>query len=108
MQSNTVTGGGQHAWLEHCRLVFADGFLRPSMARTFVAGLRLTGIAAPMPLDGLINRDVFQAYVEPVTVPELAPGDIVIMDALNTGRKIFWVSMPALHARQRSRDKVVE
>ena len=51
---------------------------------TFVAGLRLTGIAAPMVLDGPINRDAFQAYVAQVLVPELRPGDIVIMDNLSS------------------------
>ena len=51
---------------------------------TFVAGLRLTGIAAPMLLDGPINRDAFQAYVEQVLVPELKPGDVVIMDNLGS------------------------
>ena len=51
---------------------------------TFVAGLRLDGIAAPMVLDGPINRDAFQAYVDQVLVPELRPGDIVIMDNLGS------------------------
>ena len=51
---------------------------------TFVAGLRLAGIAAPMLLDGPINRDAFQAYVEQVLVPELRPGDIVVMDNLSS------------------------
>jgi len=49
---------------------------------TFVAGLRLSGMAAPFVLDGPINRDAFQAYVEHVLVPELMPGDIVVMDNL--------------------------
>ncbi len=40
---------------------------------TFVAGLALSGIAAPFVLDGPINRDAFQTYVERVLVPELAP-----------------------------------
>ena len=51
---------------------------------TFVAGLRLDGIAAPMVLDGPINRDAFQAYVDQVLVPELRPGDIVVMDNLSS------------------------
>ncbi|MFC3100562.1 IS630 family transposase [Altererythrobacter lauratis] len=51
---------------------------------TFVAGLRNTGMVAPMVLDGPINRDAFTAYVEQVLVPELAPGDIVIMDNLSS------------------------
>lgn len=51
---------------------------------TLVAGLRLSGIAAPFVLDGPINRDAFQAYVDQVLVPELAPGDIVVMDNLGS------------------------
>ncbi len=49
---------------------------------TFVAGLRLTGMTAPMVLDGPINGAAFLAYVEQVLVPTLAPGDIVVMDNL--------------------------
>jgi hypothetical protein len=44
---------------------------------TFLAGLRITGMMAPVVLDGPINRLVFQAYVEQVLVPQLSPGDIV-------------------------------
>lgn len=51
---------------------------------TFVAGLRLTGMMATMVLDGPINREAFQAYVEQVLVRELKPGDIVIMDNLSS------------------------
>lgn len=51
---------------------------------TFVAGLRLTGIAAPFVLDGPINRIAFETYVEKVLAPELRPGDIVIMDNLSS------------------------
>jgi transposase len=51
---------------------------------TFVAGLRNTGMVAPMVLDGPINRDAFTAYVRQVLVPELRLGDIVIMDNLSS------------------------
>ncbi|TXM96872.1 IS630 family transposase [Methylobacterium sp. WL122] len=51
---------------------------------TLVAGLRLSGIAAPFVLDGPINREAFQAYVDQVLVPELTPGDIVVMDNLGS------------------------
>jgi transposase len=51
---------------------------------TFVAGLRLTGLMATMVLDGPINREAFQAYVEQLLVRELKPGDIVIMDNLSS------------------------
>ena len=51
---------------------------------TFIAGLRTTGMVAPMVLDGPINGAAFQAYVEQVLAPELKPGDIVIMDNLGS------------------------
>lgn len=41
-------------------------------------------MVAPMVLDGPINRIAFQAYVEQVLVPELRPGDIVVMDNLSS------------------------
>jgi len=51
---------------------------------TFVAGLRLTGLVAPFVLDGPINRDAFEIYAEKVLVPELSPGDVVVMDNLSS------------------------
>ncbi len=35
-------------------------------------------------LDGPINRDAFETYVAKVLVPELRPGDIVVMDNLSS------------------------
>jgi transposase len=49
---------------------------------TFVGGLRLTGMTAPMVLDGPMTGEWFLAYVEQILVPTLAPGDVVIMDNL--------------------------
>jgi len=46
--------------------------------------LRLSGIVAPFVLDGAINRIAFETYVEKVLVPELKPGDIVVMDNLSS------------------------
>jgi transposase len=51
---------------------------------TFIAGLRLSGMVAPMVLDGPINQRAFEAYVDQILVPELKPGDIVIMDNLSS------------------------
>ena len=51
---------------------------------TFVAGLRVDGLTAPMVLDGPMNAAAFLAYVENVLVPTLAPGDIVVMDNLSS------------------------
>jgi len=46
---------------------------------TFIAGLRIDGIAAPFVLDGPINRNAFEVYVAKVLVPELKRGDIVVI-----------------------------
>ena len=54
---------------------------------TFVAGLRNSGMVAPMVLDGPINGVAFQAYVDQVLVPELRPGDVVIMDNLGSHKR---------------------
>ena len=51
---------------------------------TFVAGLRNSGMIAPMVLDGPINGELFQDYVDQVLVPELHPGDVVVMDNLGS------------------------
>ena len=51
---------------------------------TFVAGLRLDGIVAPMVIDAPINGRSFRTYVEKVLIPELRSGDIVIMDNLGS------------------------
>ncbi len=51
---------------------------------TFIAGLRSTGMVAPLVLDGPVNGPAFQAYVEQVLVPELKRGDVVVMDNLGS------------------------
>lgn len=51
---------------------------------TFVGALTLRGFIAPFVLDGPIKRDVFETYVEKVLVPQLRPGDVVIMDNLSS------------------------
>jgi transposase len=49
---------------------------------TFVGALRVTGVTAPLVVDGAMNGRVFLAYVEQQLVPTLHPGDTVIMDNL--------------------------
>ena len=55
---------------------------------TFVAGLRLSGLIAPMVLDGPINGVWFQAYIDQVLVPTLTPGDIVVMNNLGSHKGV--------------------
>jgi transposase len=59
----------------------------PSQNDTLVAGLRMTGMVTPMVLDGPINGDWFEAYVTRVLIPELRPGDFVIVDNLSSHKR---------------------
>jgi transposase len=51
---------------------------------TFIGALRCDGLTAPMVVDAAVNGDIFRAYVEQVLVPTLKPGDIVVMDNLQS------------------------
>lgn len=62
-----------------CRAPIPHGHWKTT---TFTAGLRASGLGAPMMLDGPMNGVAFRAYVEQVLAPTLAPGDIVVMDNL--------------------------
>lgn len=53
---------------------------------TFLAALRHDRIDAPWLIDGPINGEKFQVYIEKVLIPTLRPGDIVIMDNLGSHR----------------------
>ena len=70
---------------ERLRMGFPHGHRKTT---TLVAGLRMTGMVAPMVLDGPINGDWFEAYVTKVLVPELRAGDIVIMDNLSSHKRL--------------------
>jgi transposase len=50
---------------------------------TFVAGLRKSGITAPLVLDGPMTGSIFRAYAEQFLAPTLEPGDVVVMDNLS-------------------------
>lgn len=51
---------------------------------TFLAALRHDRIEAPWLLEGPIDGESFQEYVEKILVPTLRPGDVVIMDNLGS------------------------
>lgn len=53
-----------------------------------VAGLRLSGIVAPMVLGGPINGDWFEAYVRHVLTPTPHPSDIYVIDNLSSHKRV--------------------
>jgi transposase len=79
--TNMARTHGRRARGERLRVGIPHGHWKTT---TFVAGLRNDGIAAPFVLDGPINRKAFELYVAKILVPELKPGDIVVMDNLSS------------------------
>lgn len=61
---------------------------------TLIAALGVEGMCCSTVVDGAVNGDVFEAFVEQVLVPELRPGDIVVMDNLSS------------HKRERTRELI--
>ena len=51
---------------------------------TFVAAFRLSGMFAPIVVDGPLNGELFAAYVRDHLAPQLRSGDILVMDNLPT------------------------
>jgi transposase len=55
---------------------------------SFVAGLRSTGLVAPLAIDGAMNGDVFVGYISQHLVPTLKSGDIVVLDNLPSHKRV--------------------
>jgi transposase len=49
---------------------------------TFIAGLRQSGVVAPLVLDGPMTGPAFRADVAQFLAPALEPGDVVVLDNL--------------------------
>src|SRR5690349_16703032 len=69
-----------NGWNPRGERLFADAPMSHWETVTFIAGLRQTGIVAPMLIKGAMNGEAFLAYVEQCLAPTLKRGDIVIMD----------------------------
>ena len=52
--------------------------------RTFVAGLAHDGLIAPWVLDGAMNRESFETFIQGQLAPALRPGQIVVADNLSS------------------------
>lgn len=63
---------------------------------TLIAALGIGGVTCSMVVDGAVSADVFEAFVEQVLVPNLRPGDVVIVDNLSS------------HKRQRTRELIAD
>lgn len=66
---------------ERCQASVPGGHWKTT---TFIAGLRVNAITAPMVLDGPMDKEAFLVYVRQFLCPTLKPGDIVIADNLGS------------------------
>ena len=64
---------------QRCRAAVPHGHWKTI---TFVGGLTLDGVIAPMLIDQPMDGEIFLAWCEQMLAPALRPGDIVIMDNL--------------------------
>lgn len=64
---------------ERCRMSVPQSHGKTT---TVTAGPRASGITAPWLLDGAMNGHAFRTYIEAVLVPDLEPGDTVVLDNL--------------------------
>lgn len=55
---------------------------------TLIAALGLQGVRCSAVVDGAVNSEVFQAFVQHVLVPTLRPGDIVVLDNLSSHKSV--------------------
>ena len=54
---------------------------------TLIAALGVEGVCCSTVVDGAVNGDVFEAFIEQVLAPQLRCGDIVIMDNLSSHKR---------------------
>jgi transposase len=54
---------------------------------TPIAALGPGGVLCSTVVDGAVNADVFEAFVQQVLVPKLRPGDLVVMDNLSSHKR---------------------
>jgi hypothetical protein len=60
--------------------------IQSDCANFHVAGLQFDEIKASFVLDGPINRNAFETYMEKVPIPELKPG-VVVTDNLSSHKR---------------------
>ena len=54
---------------------------------TLIAGLGIEGMRCSTVVDGAVNADVFESFIEQVLTPQLRHGDVVVMDNLSSHKR---------------------
>lgn len=72
----------RYGWGPRSQRVVSDVPFGHWKSLTFVGALKITGLTAPMVLEGAMDGECFLAYVQQFLCPTLARGNIVVMDNL--------------------------
>ena len=72
----------RHGWGPRDRRLVGKAPAGHRCTTTLVAGLRSTGIVAPLVISGALSGEDFLAYLRHSLAPSLSPGDVVVMDNL--------------------------
>lgn len=54
---------------------------------TLIGALDMDGVRCSMVVDGAVNADIFEAFVGQVLLPQLEPGDVVVLDNLSSHKR---------------------
>jgi transposase len=54
---------------------------------TLIAALDMSGMRCSTVVDGAVNSDVFEAFVQQVLIPQLRAGDVVVLDNLSSHKR---------------------
>ncbi|MGH9858724.1 MAG: IS630 family transposase [Candidatus Acidiferrales bacterium] len=54
---------------------------------TLIAALGIEGVRCSTVVDGAVNGDIFVSFVKHVLLPQLKPGDIVVLDNLSSHKR---------------------
>jgi len=54
---------------------------------TLIAALDIAGVRCSMVIDGAVNAEAFETFLEKVLVPALKPGDVVVLDNLSSHKR---------------------
>ena len=71
---------GQEVWAPRGQRYRTHAPFGTWKTQTFIAGLRCHGLMAPWIVNGPMNKQIFEIYVETQLAPTLSAGDVVILD----------------------------
>ena len=73
----------EYGWSKLGTRCYGEKIYQHKRRISMIAGLRESKIIAPVIFEGTCNKELFESYIEQMLVPELKPGQFVVMDNIN-------------------------